>query len=151
MERQRAGRHTAGMELNTAADFRVFLVEDSPQIRERLLALFATVEGARTVGYADGAEAAIRDILHTRPNAVVLDVSLAQGSGIDVLRALTAQAPEIDVYMLTNFATPQYRRLCERLGAKGFFDKSTEFELVRDAIAARSHQPDPHSVPHSYH
>ena len=38
--------------------------------------------------------------------------------------------------MLTNFATPQYRRLCKRLGARGFFDKSTEFELVRDAIAA---------------
>lgn len=151
MERARTGRHTAGMELSTAVDFKVFLVEDSPQIRERLLALFATVEGARTVGYADGADSAIRDILQTRPDAVVLDVSLAQGSGIDVLRALGAQAPEIDVYMLTNFATPQYRRLCERLGAKGFFDKSTEFELVRDAIAARSHQPDPHSVPHSYH
>lgn len=127
------------MEINTAtAKFKVFLVEDSPQIRERLLALFATVSGARTVGYADNAESAIRDILAERPHAVVLDVSLAQGSGIDVLRALSAQAPEIDVYMLTNFATPQYKRLCERLGAKGFFDKSTEFELVRDAIAART-------------
>lgn len=150
MERQCAGRHTAGMEFNTAAaeEFRVFLVEDSPQIRDRLLALFATVDGARTVGYADGADSAVREILQTHPDAVVLDVSLAQGSGIDVLRALSTQAPDIDVYMLTNFATPQYRRLCERLGAKGFFDKSTEFELVRDAIAARSH---PHSVPNSYH
>ncbi len=146
MVRQGAGRHTAGMGYAAAAaeEFRVFLVEDSAEIRERLLALFASVEGARTVGYADGADAAIHDILADRPHAVVLDVSLAQGSGIDVLRALQAQAPEIDVYMLTNFATPQYRRLCERLGAKGFFDKSTEFTLVRDAIAARS-------VSHSYH
>lgn len=119
------------------APLKVFLVEDSPLIRERLFALFAGVEGARTVGYADGAEAAIRDILGQRPDAVVLDVSLAQGSGIDVLKALSARAPGIDVYMLTNFATPRYRRLCERLGAKGFFDKSTEFEKVRDAIAAR--------------
>jgi DNA-binding NarL/FixJ family response regulator len=128
------------MEFNTATanEFKVFLVEDSPQIRERLFALFATVTGARTVGYADNATSAIHDILAGRPDAVVLDVSLAQGSGIDVLRALQAQAPEIDVYMLTNFATPQYRRLCERLGARGFFDKSSEFELVRDAIAART-------------
>jgi DNA-binding NarL/FixJ family response regulator len=153
MEARRARRHTAAMGYAAAAaeEFKVFLVEDSPEIRERLLALFASVEGARTVGYADGAEAAIRDILAERPDAVVLDVSLAQGSGIDVLRALRAQAPEIDVYMLTNFATPQYRRLCERLGAKGFFDKSTEFELVRDAIAVRSlhlaaQQADPQSV-----
>ena len=126
------------MEISTAPEFKVFLVEDSPAIRERLLALFATVAGARTVGFADNAVSAIHDILAERPNAVVLDVSLAQGSGIDVLRALQAQAPGIDVYMLTNSATPQYRRLCERLGAKGFFDKSTEFELVRDAIAART-------------
>jgi DNA-binding NarL/FixJ family response regulator len=127
------------MEIITTADeFKVFLVEDSPQIRERLFALFAGVSGARTVGYADNAASAIHDILAGRPDAVVLDVSLAQGSGIDVLRALQAEAPEIDVYMLTNFATPQYRRLCERLGAKGFFDKSSEFELVRDAIAART-------------
>jgi DNA-binding NarL/FixJ family response regulator len=126
------------MEFNAATETRLFLVEDSPQIRERLLALFATVEGVRTVGYADGADAAIHDILAARPHAVVLDVSLAQGSGIDVLRALKAQAPEIDVYMLTNFATPQYRRLCARMGARGFFDKTTEFELVRNAIAARA-------------
>ncbi len=123
---------------SAAGKFKVFLVEDSPLIRERLFALFASVEGVNTVGYADNAESAIRDILGKRPDAVVLDVSLAQGSGIEVLKALAAQAPEIDVYMLTNFATPQYRRLCERLGAKGFFDKSTEFEQVRDAIAARA-------------
>lgn len=128
------------METNAtpAGAFKVFLVEDSPLIRERLYALFAGVAGVHTVGYADNAESAIRDILGKRPDAVVLDVSLAQGSGIEVLKALTAQAPGIDVYMLTNFATPQYRRLCERLGAKGFFDKSTEFEQVRDAIAARA-------------
>ena len=124
------------MEISTAPEFKVFLVEDSPAIRERLFALFATVTGARTVGFADNAASAIQEILTERPNAVVLDVTLAQGSGIHVLRALQAQAPDIDVYMLTNSATPQYRRLCERLGAKGFFDKSTEFELVRDAIAA---------------
>ena len=118
----------------------VFVVEDSPLIRERLLELLAPVEGARTVGWAERADEAIRAILERRPQAVVLDVQLAQGSGIDVLRALHEQAPCIDVYMLTNFASPQYRRQCERLGARGFYDKSTEFERVRDAIAARASQ-----------
>lgn len=147
---QTAARHTAGMNSNTctpdpapappAADgkLRVFVVEDSPLLRERLADLFAPVIGVRTVGYADGADEAIRGILEVRPDAVVLDISLAQGSGIDVLRALQKQAPGIEVYILTNFANPQYRRLCTRLGARGFFDKSSEFELVRDAIAARA-------------
>lgn len=131
------------------APLEVFVVEDSPLIRERLLALLAPVEGARTIGCAERADDAIRSILARRPDAVVLDVQLAAGSGIDVLRTLHDQAPGIDVYMLTNFASAQYRRLCERLGARGFFDKSTEFECVRDAIAALAtrHQANPGESP----
>lgn len=117
---------------------KVFLVEDSAPIRERLVALLSPV--ARVVGFADNAADAIHDILATRPATVLLDLNFAGGSGngIDVLRALSTEAPEIDVFVLTNFAHPQYRRLCLGLGARGFFDKSTEFEKVRDAIAARS-------------
>ncbi len=121
-----------------AAPLRVYVVEDSPLLRERLADLFAPIAGLLTVGYAEGADEAIRGILESRPDAVVLDISLAQGSGIDVLRALQRQAPGIEVYILTNFANPQYRRLCARLGARGFFDKSSEFDQVRDAIAARA-------------
>jgi len=71
----------------------------------------------------------------------VLDLRLADGSGLDVLRALRRQGLErdaIDVYMLTNFAEEPYRRAAERLGVQGFFDKSTEFERVRDALVARA-------------
>ena len=71
---------------------------------------------------------------------VVLDLKLAEGSGFDVLRALHRAAPGIDVYMLTNFASEPYRRLAERLGARDFFDKTTEFERVRDTIVGRAAQ-----------
>lgn len=116
---------------------RVYVVEDSPLVRERLEAMLATIEGARSVGHAGGAEEAIRGILAEHPDAVVCDLRLAQGSGFDVLRAVRDAAPEIDVYMLTNFAAEPYRRLAARLGAREFFDKSTEFERVRAALAAR--------------
>lgn len=148
MFRRGPPRQTAGMESNTTlpaaqtsatpAPLRVFVVEDSPLLRERLADLFAPLPGVCTVGYAEGADEAIERILEARPDAVVLDISLAQGSGIDVLRALQREAPGIEVYILTNFANPQYRRLCTRLGARGFFDKSSEFEQVRDVIAARA-------------
>jgi DNA-binding NarL/FixJ family response regulator len=122
----------------SACDTSLFLVEDSAPIRERLVALLSPV--ASVVGFADNASDAISDILKLRPGAVLLDLNLASGSGIDVLRALGKRAPDIDVFVLTNFASPQYRRLCLGLGARGFFDKSTEFEKVRDAIAARNPQ-----------
>ena len=67
---------------------------------------------------------------------VLLDISLADGSGFDVLRAVRPQAPQIDFYVLSNVSSYPYRQLAGTLGARGFFDKSTEFERVRELLAA---------------
>ena len=116
----------------------VFLVEDSPLVRERLIALLDGVPGTKVLGHAGEAGMAIREILSAQPDVVVLDVALGGGSGFDVLRAVHSRAPQIDVYMLSNFAAYPYRELAARLGAKGFFDKTKEFERVREVIAARA-------------
>ena len=116
----------------------VFLVEDSPLVRERLEALIGQVPGTEIVGRAVGAQAAIRDILQARPDLVVLDVQLAEGSGFDVLRALHAQAPELDVVMLSNYSSDPYRQIAERFGARAFFDKTRDFERVREVVANRA-------------
>ena len=115
----------------------VFLVEDSAHVAQRIEEMLVAIEGVRTVGSAARADHAIRDILDLRPDAVLCDISLAQGTGFDVLRALREQAPGVEVYMLSNFATEPYRRLAARLGARDFFDKSTELVRLRDAVAER--------------
>jgi DNA-binding NarL/FixJ family response regulator len=137
-----ASRHTAAMQV--AAQTRpmhVFLVEDSAQVVQRLEEMLGAIEGVRTVGSAARADDAIRSVLTLHPDAVLCDVSLAQGTGFDVLRALHAHAPEVEVYMLSNFATEPYRRIAARLGARDFFDKSTELERMRDTVAARAANP----------
>jgi two-component system response regulator DevR len=117
----------------------IFLVEDSLPVRERLAAMLDGIPGETMVGEAADADAAIRDILATHPDVVVLDLGLAGGSsGFDVLRAVRPQAPDIDFYMLSNFAADPYRQLAERLGACDFFDKSRELERVRELIAQRA-------------
>jgi len=115
----------------------VYLVDDSKPVRERLHALLGAVPGVQIVGEAVTAAAAIDGILDARPDIVVLDLSLAEGSGLDVLRALHARAPEIDCYMLSNFCAYPYRQIAERFGVRGYFDKSREFERVRDIVAQR--------------
>ena len=107
-------------------------------VRQRLAALLAEVPGAEIVGHAAGATAAIRDILATRPDLVVLDLQLAEGGGFDVLRELHAKVPGLDVVMLSNYSSDPYRQIAERFGARAFFDKSREFERVRDAVAERA-------------
>ena len=116
----------------------IYLVEDSTLVRQRLEALLGAIPGVRIVGHAAGASEAIDEILAKQPDIVVCDLNLAQGTGFEVLRALRAGAPEIECYMLSNFATQPYRRLAAELGAADFFDKSSEFECVRDVIAQRA-------------
>jgi DNA-binding NarL/FixJ family response regulator len=130
MQRRAASRHTAGMQ--------IYLVEDSATVRDRLIAMLDAIPNARVVGYAASAEAAIAGILERQPDLVVLDMHLAAGSGFDVLRAVRPQAPGIEFYMLSNFAADPYRQLAARLGATGFYDKSKQFDLVRDAVARRA-------------
>ena len=120
-----------------AAPLRVFVVEDSALVRERLEAMVVQA-GATSVGHAAGVDAAIQAILTLRPELVILDMQLADGTGFDVLRAVRDQAPDIDVYLLSNHAAYPYRQLAERLGARGFFDKSKEFGCMRDVVVQRA-------------
>jgi DNA-binding NarL/FixJ family response regulator len=115
---------------------RVFVVEDTPAIRMRIEAMVVEA-GAATVGTASSVDAAIRGILDLLPELVILDIQLADGTGFDVLRAIRGQAPDVDIYLFSNFAAYPYRQLAERLGARGFFDKSREFDNMRDLIAQR--------------
>jgi two-component system OmpR family response regulator len=116
----------------------IFIVEDSSLVRGRLVDMFDAVPGARVVGHAADAQAAIREILARRPDIVVCDLNLRESSGFDVLRAVRRKAPEIDFYMLSNFSASPYRQLAERLGARDFFDKSREFGRMRDVIVQRA-------------
>ncbi|MFY9316541.1 MAG: response regulator transcription factor [Burkholderiales bacterium] len=112
------------------------MVEDSPILRTRVEAMLASIPGARLVGHAAEAASAIQGILAARPRAVVLDIRLADGNGFDVLRAVRERQPEVDFYVLTNFANDAYRQMAEKLGARGFFDKTNEFERLQSVLAA---------------
>ena len=118
----------------------IYIVEDSAAVRSRLEAMLSQVPGASLAGSAAGATQATREILERRPDMVIVDLNLAEGGGFDVLRALHAEAPEIEVYMLSNFSAYPYRQLAERLGARGFFDKTKEFGRVREAAAAKAQE-----------
>src|SRR6185503_910067 len=112
----------------------VFIVDDSPVVRERLAAMIAELPNIEIVGHADIAFEAIYSIRRLRPAVVVLDISMPGGSGMYVLETVKKDRPVPVVIMLTNFAHDQYRQKCLQLGADYFFDKSTEFERVIEVL-----------------
>jgi len=112
----------------------VFVVDDLPTMRARLRELLSDIGGVEVVGEAGSLDAATQGILRTRPDCVLLDYQIDGGTGVDVLRAVHSQSPQIEFIVLTNHATEQHRRACLGAGARFFLDKSSEFGCIRTAI-----------------
>jgi len=112
----------------------VFIVDDSPVVRDRLVTMISELPNVEIVGQADIAFEAINSIRKLRPSVVVLDISMPGGSGMYVLETIKKDRPGPVVIMLTNFAHDHYRQKCLQLGADYFFDKSTEFERVTEVL-----------------
>ena len=118
----------------TARPLKVLLVDDSTLIRVRLRRLIANIPRVEIVGEAaDGAEG-LAYIAATQPDLVILDLQMPGLDGLEMLRRLGTPRPTVAV--LTNYATPAYRRRALDLGADYVFDKSTEFNQLCDVVAA---------------
>ena len=65
-----------------------------------------------------------------KPDALILDLQMPGGSGLDVLRAIRVEHPHLHVLICTNYPYPQYREECMTAGANFFLDKSAEFEKI---------------------
>jgi two-component system response regulator DevR len=112
----------------------VFVVEDAPMVRQRLIALLGTVLGVVVVGQADSVGSAIEGVLSSEVDAMLLDLQLIGGSGLQVLAAIKPQRPNLRVIVLSNFFTDQHRRASLAAGADVFLDKSSEFGLVPNIL-----------------
>lgn len=118
-----------------AASKNIFVVEDSPAVRARLVEWLGAIDGAHVVGEAGTPAEAVSGILRARPDFVVLDFQLDGGTGADVLHAIRTQTPRTVFIVVTNHMQPQFRRVCMEAGANAFFDKSTELGKVREMIS----------------
>lgn len=113
---------------------KALIVEDSPEICERLHNMIDGIPGIELVGDADNENDAVRDICAIQPDLVILDLTLASGSGMEVLRRIKLQAFHCVTIVLTNYAYPQYRKKCMELGADYFLDKSWDIEMLSELL-----------------
>lgn len=123
---------------------KTFIVEDSPEIYERLRNMIDGITGIELVGNADKEADAIRDICSLQPDLVILDLTLACGSGIEVLRQIKLQAFSGKVIVLTNYAYPQYEKKCMKFGADHFLDKSRDIGMLCELLASMADSQNPY-------
>ena len=112
------------------AHLRTYIVEDSPVIRENLIATLEEMVPVEVIGTADD-ETSAAQWLGQSDNAcdlVIIDIFLKSGSGLGVLQAARNGATQRKLVVLSNYATPDMRRKCLQLGADKVFDKSNEID-----------------------
>jgi DNA-binding NarL/FixJ family response regulator len=109
---------------------KVYVVEDSDAICERIVRMVNDVKDIQVVGTADTVSAAIRGVDKYQPDVVILDLQLLDGNGLDVLQQIKKKMSAIKVVVLTNFNSDQYRNLAQRYGADAFLDKSNDFMQI---------------------
>jgi DNA-binding NarL/FixJ family response regulator len=113
---------------------RVAVVDDHALVLAGLEALLATLDDIDLVASATTADGARRIAVTDRPDVMVLDINLPDGSGIDVVRTLQRTAPDVRVLMLTMYDDHQSVLAAMRAGARGYVLKNADPEDVLRAI-----------------
>ena len=114
---------------------RVLIVDDSRTVVERLADLLKEIPGVQLAGIAQDVPEAIQSVAKESPDAIILDLQMPGGSGLEVLRAIRPSHPSLYVLICTNYPYAQYRDECFAAGANYFLDKSTEFEKIRQILS----------------
>jgi DNA-binding NarL/FixJ family response regulator len=112
---------------------RVFLVDDHPLVREWLTTLINQQKDLVVCGEADDAPRALQAIESLQPDVAVVDVTLASGSGIELVKDLKRVAPKVAVVVLSMHDEALYAERAFRAGARGYVMKR---ETTRKIIAA---------------
>lgn len=119
------------------APLRVYLVEDSTLLCQKIVEQLTDPGRIEVTGQAGTEGAAIHNIRDSRPDAVIVDIRLREGNGVNVVRSIAQAKRPGDpptVIVLTNYPVPEYYAECLAMGADYFFDKSTEFERVGEVL-----------------
>ena len=113
---------------------RVMLVDDHEVVRDGVRALLEAAEDLTVVSEASSVAEAVRFAAAIRPDVVVMDVRLADGSGIEATREIRAQRPDTQVLMLTSFADDEALFASIMAGAAGYVLKQIRGGELVNAI-----------------
>ena len=116
------------------APIRVLIVDDHPMFRMGLAAALREMEGVELVGEAERADQVEALVEAMRPDVVLLDVRLPDGSGLEVNRRLVEHEPDVKVILLTMSEDHETVLTALRDGARGYLVKGTGPDRVEHAL-----------------
>jgi two-component system, NarL family, response regulator DevR len=131
------------------APIRVMLVDDHEVVRRGIVTVIDAHEALRVIGEASSVAEANRRLPAIRPEVLVVDLQLPDGTGIDVIRTAREIDPEQRILVLTSFDDDAALRESKAAGAAGLMLKSARsqeiVEAIKDVHAGRAIWPADHA------
>ena len=121
---------------------RLVLVDDSEVVRLGLRSLLASEAAFEIIGEAGGVSSGVEVVTRLKPDVVLLDIRLPDGSGFDACRQILQRTPAIRVLFLTSVADDSLVESAIRAGGHGYLLKEIDaralVQAIRDVAAGRS-------------
>lgn len=113
----------------------VLVVDDSPLILSKIKELLEEVEGITALKMCASFTDAIYQFDTFCPKVTLLDINLPDKNGIELLEYIKSKPIKTTVIMLTNQSSDYYRKLCFKMGADHFLDKSKDFDDIPSILS----------------
>lgn len=115
---------------------RVVIADDHTVVRQGIRGVLEDVDGLVVAAEAGDGEEALALVAETKPDVVVLDVTMPKKSGLDVTRELREAGVDVRILILSMHEDPEYILQAVRAGADGYVLKDVAPAELRDAVRA---------------
>jgi DNA-binding NarL/FixJ family response regulator len=113
---------------------RIFMIDDHPIVRFGLSALLGMQEGIEVVGTAGDGRSALEQLQKTPTDIVLVDLHMAELSGVETLRRLATDAPQVRSIVLSSFEFDEEIYAAVKAGAQGYVHKESSADEILKAI-----------------
>jgi YesN/AraC family two-component response regulator len=114
---------------------KVVIVEDSINIRNQLKKIIFSIDGIDLAAETESIENAIKLVKKHKPFALIIDIGLPDGNGMDLIKTAKKKVPNLITIVFTNYSSFVYRKRCLELGTDYFFDKTTDVDKLIDTLS----------------
>lgn len=114
--------------------YRVLLVDDHQAVRRALRVLLEEPGRLAVIGEAGTVKDAVREAARLRPDVIVMDLRLPDGTGVEACRAIRGIDPDVRVVILTSFADEDALRSAVAAGAAGYVLKDLDPSTLHDSL-----------------
>jgi DNA-binding NarL/FixJ family response regulator len=113
---------------------RILIVDDHPSVREGLALRISLHADLEVCGEAESEEQAIELVRQTKPDLVLVDISLKSGHGLELIKRIRSMDPSVKMLVISGFQESLYAERACRAGAMGYLNKQESSEKMIEAI-----------------